>query len=57
MHHSFVYPGRQADIRKITVKYNILNLANILKKYFTTLVENHIKYSPLLIASNQILVC
>lgn len=57
MHHSFVYPGRQADIRKITVKYNILNLANILKKCITTLVKNHIKYSPLLITSNQILIC
>lgn len=28
-----------------------------LKKCITTLIENHIKYSCLLIASNQILVC
>lgn len=57
MYHSYVYPGRQADIRKITVKYNILNWANFLKKCITTLEESNIKYSPLLIASNQILVC
>lgn len=58
MHHFHVYPGRQADIKKL--QWNrIFKICPgfFLKKCINTLIENHIKYSCLLITSNQILVC
>lgn len=58
MRHSYVYSGQQADINKNYGEIGYLKFVQVfLKKCITTMVENHIKYSPLLITSNQILVC
>lgn len=45
------------DVKKNYSEIGYLKFVQVFwKKCITTLVENHIKYSPLLITSNQILV-